>query len=92
MYGKHQAGVDTGSEVGASCSDFGHVVRQERDMENDVMLGELSGKRRRGRPITRWLDSVNTMKGLSINSIIIWDARDRDSDPSVQSSHMSQKI
>ena len=77
MYGKHQAAVDTGSEVGASCSDFGHVVRLERDMENDVMLGELSRKRRRGRPITRWLDSVNTIKGHSINSII-WDTRDRD--------------
>ena len=27
-------------------------------MENNVMLGEMSGKRRRGRPRTRWLDNV----------------------------------
>ena len=56
---------------------FGHVVREERGMENDVMLGEMSGKRRRGRPITRWLDNVNNIKGPSIN-IMRWDARDRD--------------
>ena len=30
----------------------GHVVRQERGNENDVMLGRMSGKRRRGRPRT----------------------------------------
>ena len=34
---------------------FGHVVREEGGMENDLMLGEMSGKRRRGRPRTRWL-------------------------------------
>ena len=50
---------------------FGHVVREERGMENDAMLGEMSGKRRRGRPRTRWLDN-----GPSINSMR-WDARDR---------------
>ena len=26
---------------------FGHVVTEERGMENDVMFGEMSGKRRR---------------------------------------------
>ena len=55
---------------------FGHVVREEREMENNVMLGEMSGKRRRGRPKTRWLDNVNNIKGPSINSMR-WDARDR---------------
>ena len=55
---------------------FGHVVREERGMENDVMLGEMSGKRRRGRPRTRWLDNVNNIKGPSINSMR-WDARER---------------
>ena len=37
---------------------FGNVVREERGMENDVVLGEMSGKRRRGRPRTRLLDNV----------------------------------
>ena len=54
----------------------GHVVRQERGMYNDVMLGETSGTRRRGRPITRWLDKLNNITGPSINGMR-WDARDR---------------
>ena len=45
---------------------FRHVVREERGMENYVMLGEMSGKSRRGRPRTRWLDNMNTIKGPSI--------------------------
>ena len=46
---------------------FGHVVREERILENDVTLGEMSGKRRRGRPRTRWLNKVNNIKGPSID-------------------------
>ena len=42
---------------------YGNVVREERGMENDVMIGEMNEKRRRGRPITRWLDNVNNLKG-----------------------------
>ena len=60
---------------------FGHVVREERGMENDVMFAEMSGKRRRGRPRTRWLDNVNNIKGpYPVNSMrsLRWDARDRD--------------
>ena len=41
---------------------FGHVVREERGMENDVMFEEMSGKRRRGRPKIRWLGNVNNIK------------------------------
>ena len=36
--------------MGVRCS--GHVVGEERGMENDEMLEEMSGKRRRGRPRT----------------------------------------
>ena len=72
--GKHQAGVATGIEGGTS--SFGHVVREERGMENDVMFWEMSGKRRRGRSRTKWLDNVNKIKIPSINSLR-WDARDR---------------
>ena len=38
----------------AALGYFGHVVREERGMENDVMLGEMSGKRRR--------PSINNMR------------------------------
>ena len=41
----------------------GHVVREERGLENDVMLGGMSEKRRQGRPKTRWLH-IKTKKNL----------------------------
>ena len=44
------------------------MVREKRGMDNGVMLGETSGKRRRGRPITRWLDNWNNIKGPSIQA------------------------
>ena len=53
--------MDTGIEGGTNSFYFGHEVREERGMENDVMLWEMSGKRRRGRPITRWLANVNNL-------------------------------
>ena len=55
-------------EAQAAVIYFGHVVREERVMENDVMLGEISGKKRRGRQITRWLDNVNNIKRPSLTS------------------------
>ena len=53
--------MDTGIEGGtiAALRYFGHVVREERGMENDVMLGEINGKTR---PRTGWLDNVNNIK------------------------------
>ena len=53
--------------IKAALSYFGHVVRKERGMENDVMLGGMRGKRRRGRPRTKWLDTIKDVKGPSIN-------------------------
>ena len=35
---------------------FWHVGREERRMDNDLMIGGISGKRRRGRQRTRWLE------------------------------------
>ena len=52
-------------------------MRDERGMENDVMLGEMRGKGRRRRPRTRWLDNRNNIKGPSINSMT-WDDRNGD--------------
>ena len=35
-------------------------------MKNDVMLGEIGGKRRRGSPRARWLDNLTTYRGDGI--------------------------
>ena len=61
--------------IKAALSYFGHFVRKERGMENDVMFGGMRGKRRRGRPRTKWLD-IKDVKGPSIN-IMRRDARER---------------
>ena len=62
--GNHQAMMDTGIAGGTSSilRYVGHVAREERGMENDVILGVMNGKRRRGMPRTRWLDNVNNIK------------------------------
>ena len=62
--------------IKGALSYFGHVVRKELGMENDVMLGGMRGKRRRGRPRTKWLDTIKDVKGPSIN-IMRRDARER---------------
>ena len=46
----------------AALGYFGHNFhgRDERGMEKDVMLGEMSGKGRRGRPRRRLLGTLKT--------------------------------
>jgi hypothetical protein len=36
---------------------FGHVMRAKEPLERDVMLGQIAGYRRQGKPRMRWLDS-----------------------------------
>ena len=36
----------------------GHVARPEQEIDNGVTVGGMFGKRKRGRPITRWLDTL----------------------------------
>jgi hypothetical protein len=46
-------------------SYFGHVMRAN-SLETSVMLGKVSGKRRRGRQRTRWLDTITTTMNMPI--------------------------
>ena len=62
--------------VKAALSYFGHVARSE-GMEKMVMLGKVGGNRRRGRPRTRWLDSIKEVCGpISIRDMIV-EAQER---------------
>mgnify|MGYP003493791252 FL=1 len=46
---------------------FGHVVRGNEDsLERLVVIGNLEGKRGRGRSPTRWTDQVKTAAGTSV--------------------------
>ena len=46
-------------------SYFGHIMRS-KSLEKDIMLGMLSGKRRRGRQRTRWLDTIKNDTGMTM--------------------------
>ena len=62
--------------VKTALSYFGHVARSE-GMEKVVMLGKVDGNRRRGRPRTRWLDSIKELRGLTSIRDMIEEAQER---------------
>ena len=37
---------------------FGHLIRTADSLEKTLMLGEVEGRRRRGRQRMRWLDGI----------------------------------
>ena len=37
---------------------FDHLMQRVDSLEKTLMLGGIGGRRRRGRPRTRWLDSI----------------------------------
>ena len=40
---------------------FVHLLRRVDSLEKTLMLGEIGGRRRRGRQRMRWLDGINSM-------------------------------
>ncbi len=48
---------------------FGHVMRADSSLEKSIMLGLVSGARRRGRPRTRWLDTIQMDTGMKMRDL-----------------------
>ena len=48
---------------------FGHVVRAERSLERDIMLGQVEGHRKQVKPRMRWLDSITEGTGLRLEDL-----------------------
>ena len=48
---------------------FGHVMRAEGSLEWDIMLGQVAGYRRQGKPWMRWLDSIKEATGLRLDAL-----------------------
>ena len=37
---------------------FGHLIQRAQSLERTMMLGNIEGRRRRGRQSIRWLDGI----------------------------------
>ena len=48
---------------------FGHLMGRVDSLEKTLMLGEIVGRRRRGRPRMRWLDGITDLMDLSLSEL-----------------------
>ena len=46
---------------------FGHLMQRVDLLEKSLMLGEIGGRRRRGRPRMRWLDGIIDSMDVSLS-------------------------
>ena len=48
---------------------FGHLMQRVDSLEKTLMLGEIGGRRRRGRQRMRWLDSITDLMDVSLGEL-----------------------
>ena len=48
---------------------FGHLMRRVDSLEKTLKLGEIGGRRRRGRLRMRWLDGITDLMDVSLSEL-----------------------
>ena len=48
---------------------FGHVMGRTDSLEKTLMLGQIEGRRRRGRQRTRWLDGIIDLMDMNLSKL-----------------------